>query len=86
MQEARVESLSPEEIARIEEAHKTAPLPSGWQFDGVWYVNSWGERSAQHPDMEKWVEDCLKTENVQVEKHNEGVRSRRSSLVPLQFA
>ncbi|GAQ87165.1 hypothetical protein KFL_003350150 [Klebsormidium nitens] len=85
-QEARVESLSPGEITELEEAHSGAPLPPGWHFDGAWYVNSWGEKSAQHPEMKKWIEEYLRSENEQVDKHNEGVRSRRSGLVPIQFA
>jgi hypothetical protein len=84
-QEARAETLTPKEFAAVEEKHRDAPVPAGWHFDGTWYVDSWGEKSAHHPEMQKWIEEYLQTRNEQVKQHNEGVLSRRSSFVPLSF-
>lgn len=46
---------SPAERAAIRAARAFDPLPEGWCYDGTYYFDAFGDRSEEHPDMDRWV-------------------------------
>lgn len=64
------QSMTKTEINRIHKEHHLTPLPDGWFYNGHQFVNFDGEKSATHPDLEKFLLQYLDRVNEEVALHN----------------
>lgn len=49
------------------------PLPPGWYYNGGQYVDMTGEKSSQHPEFSKYLEEYVCRENESIRLHNEEI-------------
>ncbi|KAI0222910.1 hypothetical protein LSAT2_025838 [Lamellibrachia satsuma] len=64
------QSMTKTEMNRIHKEHHLDPLPEGWFYNGHQFVSFDGEKSATHPDAEKFLVDYLDEVNQEVALHN----------------
>ncbi|XP_072026919.1 dynein axonemal assembly factor 9-like [Amphiura filiformis] len=66
-------ALSKQELQKLQTKHHLEPLPQGWFYNGHQYVSLGGDRSNQHPEMDKFISDYLETVNAAVKLYNNKV-------------
>ena len=69
-------SLTKAEKQKVHDAAQAAnaPLPPGWAFDGMCFVDGFGSRSKLRPDIETLCAAFLEKENANVKAHNARVQ------------
>lgn len=65
------ESLTPEEIAAVARKAEAANLPDGWWFDGHSYIDGFGARLYQRPDLEEMLAQHVAGLNERIRAENE---------------
>jgi hypothetical protein len=63
-------SVTPEELKRILDGAQDRPVPEGWLFDGAAWVDYFGSRVYQRPDLEELVAEYLEGVNREIEQSN----------------
>lgn len=69
------ESLGAEELKRIKQERRMEPLPAGWFFTGINFVDSNGKYQSDHPLCEEHILEYLVAENMRRENHNSRIPS-----------
>ena len=54
----------------VQKKHHLDPLPEGWFYNGNMFVSLSGDKSATHPDLDKYLDAYLADINLEVDRHN----------------
>ncbi|XP_075922037.1 dynein axonemal assembly factor 9 isoform X1 [Petromyzon marinus] len=64
------ESLTQKELMSIHATRHLDPLPPGYFYNGMQFINFFGEKSNQHPLMETFIDEHLERLNAEINKYN----------------
>ena len=65
----------------LQKKHQNHPLPEGYLFDGVNYVDFIGNRLQYHPQMDQFIEEYLQEQNAEQTKQNrDAAASEKTAL------
>ncbi|TMW60720.1 hypothetical protein Poli38472_000762 [Pythium oligandrum] len=70
-----------EEKREIQKKHMMDPLPDGFFFDGITYIDTFGGRHEFHPQINEFIEEHVRSLNEEAEKNNAKVEENRKSQV-----
>ncbi|XP_003225515.1 dynein axonemal assembly factor 9 [Anolis carolinensis] len=62
--------LTSQEIKNIHVKRHLDPLPAGYFYNGIQYVNFFGDKMDYHPLMDQFMNDYLEEANREIEKYN----------------
>ncbi|CAL8079632.1 unnamed protein product [Calicophoron daubneyi] len=66
----RLSDLTSDDLEKIHEKYHLHPLPPGWYYTGVYYVNMKGEKSFQHPNIDAFIAEYIEGENTKISARN----------------
>lgn len=69
--------LTKQEVQKLKTKHHLEPLPQGWFYNGHQYVSLGGDRTDQHPDMDKFIGEYLQSANDAATEYNDKIESER---------
>ncbi|GLD91777.1 hypothetical protein PINS_up000310 [Pythium insidiosum] len=53
------------------------PLPEGFYYDGISYIDQFGGRHEFHPNMQQFIDEHLNAINATTQRHNDQVEVNR---------
>nr|XP_033809053.1 uncharacterized protein C20orf194 homolog isoform X1 [Geotrypetes seraphini] len=62
--------LTLQEIKNIHMKRHLEPLPTGYFYNGIQFINFLGDKSDYHPLMDQFINDYLEEANREIEKYN----------------
>ncbi|KAJ0401983.1 hypothetical protein ATCC90586_008920 [Pythium insidiosum] len=70
-------TLSLQEKREIQKQHMTEPLPEGFYYDGISYIDQFGGRHEFHPNIQQFIDEHLDAINATTQRHNDKVEANR---------